>query len=203
MSKGANNTPRTRKAKIENNEEKHIKDKFMEQREEAINNKPLKPWNGKQKFYIELIEDWDIPTILCTGYAGTSKTYIPTVIACGWLRTGKINKIVFSRPNISNSKSLGYFGGSLLEKMSNWLLPVLDILNERLGRSLVEYYIKTGQIVFVPLETIKGYSANDCIFIVDEAEDLTVEEAKKVITRQGQNCKMILSSLVEYSVNYG
>jgi phosphate starvation-inducible PhoH-like protein len=197
--KGGNNTPRTRKAKAEAGSEKHIKEKFAEQREDSINAKPIKPWNGKQKYYIELLNDPDIPTILCTGYAGTSKTFLPTALAADALRLGKIKKIVFSRPNISNSKSLGYFGGSLIEKASNWLLPVLDILNERLGRNIVELYIKTGEITFVPLEVIKGYSANDCVFIIDEAEDLTKDEAKKVITRQGSNCKMVLCGDISQS----
>lgn len=199
MSKGSNNTPRTRKAKVLDGESKQIKEKFLEQREDKINTQPIKPWNGKQKYYMDLINDPDIPTILCTGYAGSSKTFLPTSLAADALRLGKIKKIIFSRPNISNSKSLGYFAGSLVEKISHWLLPVLDILNDRLGKNLVELYIKNGDIQFIPLETIKGYSANDCIFIIDEAEDLTKDEAKKVITRQGEGCKMILCGDVSQS----
>lgn len=132
------------------------------------------------------------PLILATGYAGTSKTYIPTVMACDALRLGKIERICFTRPNISNSKSLGAFGGDLVEKMSNWLMPVIDILRKRLGVGELERALKVGDICFVPMEVIKGASFNKCFIICDEAEDLTVEEAKKIVTRQGENCKMIL-----------
>ena len=199
MAKGANNNRRDRRAKAAEGLNKTVKEKFVEQRLEAINTNPIKPMTSKQKLYMDMLLDWDMPTVLSTGYAGTSKTYLPTAIAADMLRTGKIKKLVFSRPNISNSKSLGFFGGTLVEKSSNWLIPVLDVLNERLGKNNVELYLKTGEITFVPLEVIKGYSASDCFFICDEAEDLTVEEAKKVITRQGKNCKMVLCGDVSQS----
>ena len=178
--------------KIAEGEGRVIKEKFAEQRTQAINAKPIKPLNAKQKHYIDMINNPDCGLILATGWAGTSKTFIPTSIACDWLRTGKIDKIVFTRPNISNSKSLGFFGGSLVEKMANWLMPVMDILKDRLGSAALELHIKHGDIVFVPLEVVKGYSANSCFFICDEAEDLTIDEAKKLVTRQGYNCKMAL-----------
>lgn len=199
MAKGSNNSQRTRRVKESSGETKVIKSKYAEQREEEINNNQLKPLNAKQKLYMEMLEDKNIPLVLASGYAGTSKTYIPTVMACDALRKGKIKRIIFTRPNISNSKSLGYYGGSLLEKMSNWLMPVLDILKDRLGLAALELAIKHGDITFVPMEVVKGYSASDCYFICDEAEDLTTEEAKKLVTRQGNNCKMVLCGDVSQS----
>jgi len=197
--KHRNNQRNTFSEKTSRGDTRQVKPKFQEEREDQVNSKLLKPMNGKQKHYIELMNNKDCGLILATGYAGTSKTYIPTVIACDWLRTGKISKIVFTRPNISNSKSLGYFGGSLIEKMANWLAPVLDILKDRLGSNALELYIKHGEITFMPLEVVKGYSANNCVFICDEAEDLTIDEAKKLVTRQGNNCKMVLAGDISQS----
>tara|TARA_R100000656_G_scaffold102966_1_gene74903 strand:+ start:3106 stop:3870 length:765 start_codon:yes stop_codon:yes gene_type:complete len=174
-----------------------VNPKFLAEREERINQNPLVAMNPKQKDYIELIDTK--ATIIATGYAGTSKTYIPTVIACDKYRTGQIDKIVFTRPNISNSKSLGYFGGDLIAKMENWLMPVMNILRDRLGPEVVEIAIKRGDIEFVPMEVVKGYSAENCFFIVDEAEDLTYDEAKKIVTRQGKNCKMVLAGDISQS----
>lgn len=201
MSKRRSSNPEssTLAAKKARGERRVIKDKFCEKRGEEISDSPLRPLNAKQKLYMEMLSDDSIPLVLASGYAGTSKTYIPTVMACDALRSGQIDKIVFTRPNISNSKSLGFYGGSLLEKVSNWLLPVLDILRERLGQNNLELYIKHGDIVFIPMEVIKGYSANDCIFICDEAEDLTIDEAKKLVTRQGKNCKTVLCGDVSQS----
>lgn len=174
-----------------------IPDKFKEEREEQINSRPLVPLNEKQRVYIQLINQYDL--VLATGWAGTSKTYIPTVMACDAYLRGDIDKIVFTRPNISNSKSLGMFKGSAVEKMEMWLMPVMNILRDRLGVGALETAIKHGNIQFVPMEVIKGFSAENCFFIVDEGEDLTVEEAKKIVTRQGRNCKMVISGDVSQS----
>lgn len=173
------------------------KAKFVEQREEEVKAHLLVPMNEKQRDYIRMIENQDM--VIATGWAGTSKTYIPTVMACDWFRTGKIKKIVFTRPNISNSKSLGMFKGDLIEKMSQWLMPVISILRERIGDGALEIALKRGDIEFVPLEVLKGYSAQDCVFLCDEAEDLSMEEAKKIVTRQGKNCKLILAGDVSQS----
>ena len=197
--KGANNSQETRATKVREKRPRVVKEKFVAQREEDISIRAIKPMNGKQKHYIDLMNNPNCSLILATGYAGTSKTFIPVSIACDWLRTGKVDKLVFTRPNISNSKSLGFFGGSLLEKMHNWLMPVMDILKERLGAGALELYIKHGDIVFMPLEVVKGYSANNCVFICDEAEDLTLDEAKKLVTRQGNNCKMVLAGDISQS----
>jgi len=188
---------RTRKQVVEDRWEgkqrvgKQIQDKYKDRRQEDRELKPLVPMNEKQKEYIKLLKTKDM--VLCTGLAGSSKTFVPTTLACDWYREGIIDKIVFTRPPISNSKPLGFYGGGLVEKMSNWLMSVLPILNERLGVNVVELAIKRGDIEFVPLEVIKGYSAKNCVFICDEAEDITIEEAKKIVTRQGQNCKMVLT----------
>lgn len=173
------------------------KPKFQQVREDEVKNNPLVPMNEKQRQYIQMIESQDM--VIATGWAGTSKTYIPTVMACDWFRTGKIKKIVFTRPNISNSKSLGMFKGDLIEKMSQWLMPVISILRERIGDGALEIALKRGDVEFVPLEVLKGYSAQDCVFICDEAEDLNIEEAKKIVTRQGRNAKFILAGDISQS----
>jgi len=174
-----------------------IPEKFVEQREEKINSRPLVPLNDKQRQYIHLINEFDL--VLATGWAGTSKTYIPTVMACDLYLAGKIDKIVFTRPNISNSTSLGMFKGSAVEKLEMWLMPVMNILRDRLGVGALESAVKNGNIQFVPMEVIKGFSAENCFFIVDEGEDISVAEAKKIVTRQGRNCKMIISGDVSQS----
>jgi hypothetical protein len=144
-----------------------IKDKFEEKNVEMINSKPLRPLNQIQAEYIHNCKTK--PYNIATGYAGTSKTYIPTRLAIEQYLKGEVDKIVIVRPAISDSKSLGYFGGDLLTKSKNWILPVLDVLEEFLGKNRVEYMLTKGDIVPVPLETIKGRSFNDSFIIIDEA----------------------------------
>ena len=134
----------------------YLSDKHKEAREEFIKNNPIVPMNPKQRKYMELLEDKKC--IIACGLAGTSKTYIPTATFADWYRTGKIDKIVLVRPAISNSKSLGFFAGSLETKASIWLAPILDVLYRRLGKAVTMLAIEKGDIEFVPLETVKGRS---------------------------------------------
>jgi phosphate starvation-inducible PhoH-like protein len=185
----------TRRATKRLETEKTIKPKFLEERIQNIT--PLVPLNPLQAEYIKYIQDKNL--VIATGFAGSSKTYCPTVIACDMWRKGEIDQIFLTRPNVSNSKSLGYFSGSLIEKMTNWLMPVLSIMYQRLGRNVVELAIKSGDICFIPLETIKGMSFGPNTFVIcDEAEDITIPEAKTLITRQGGG-KMVLAGDIEQS----
>lgn len=190
-----------RKASRDNNnieaqpKKRKIKEKFLEERETKII--PLRPMNDKQRRYINLITEKDM--VIATGFPGTSKTYIPVRLAANWFLEGKVDKIVLTRPNISNSKSIGYLKGDLEQKMSMWLLPVLSILEESLGKAATEIAIKAGNIQFIPLEFIKGLSIDDCVWICDEAEDLTEEEAKKIVTRQAKGSKLILAGDLQQS----
>ena len=181
----------TRKAKIESGQPRVIKDKFLEEREESIKAKPLVPMNAKQREYIRLLQEKSC--VIATGYAGSSKTYIPTVMAADLLKTGKINKIIVTRPAVSSSKSVGYFKGSDVEKMSVWLNSVIPVFKERLGAAGLEIALAAKNIEFVPLEVIKGMSINDAWVLAEESSDLTKDEVVKLITRMGKNSKLVLS----------
>ncbi|AIW02828.1 hypothetical protein [Acinetobacter phage P577] len=129
----------------------------------------------------------------------TSKTYIPTAIFADLYRTGKLKKIVLIRPAVSNSKSLGYFAGTIEQKSSVWLAPVIDVLYKRLGRPAALQAIANGDIEFVPMETVKGRSFDeDTAVIVTEAEDCTKEEIMSLLTRQN-GCKMVIEGDVRQS----
>lgn len=194
MSRNAQRFNSRRSVKAEHSDKREIKPKFLEARKEQPK---LVPMTDKQAEYIRLIETKNC--VIATGLAGTSKTYIPTVIACDmWLR-GEIERIVLVRPARSNSVSVGFFGGSAVEKMSLWLMPILSTLNKRLGRNVVQEAIKDGCIECIPLETIKGMSFGADTFVIgDEIEDVTIDEMKSILTRQGGG-KMVLCGDVEQS----
>lgn len=185
------NRSKTRKTKIDSGQPRVIKDKFLEEREESIKAKPLVPMNAKQREYIRLLNEKSC--VIATGFAGSSKTYIPTVMAADLLKTGKINKIIVTRPAVSSSKSVGYFKGSDVEKMSVWLNSVIPVFKERLGAAGLEIALAAKNIEFVPLEVIKGMSINDAWVLAEESSDLTKDEVIKLVTRMGRNSKLVLS----------
>lgn len=181
----------TRKAKTQQGTGRVVKEKFMEQREEAVKSKPLVPMNKKQQDYIDLINSK--PIVVATGFAGTSKTYVPVVMAADKYKLGLINKIIITRPAVSTSKSLGYTSGNFHEKLKMWLGSVVPILKERLGSAMLEIAIESGDIEFVPMEVIKGMSINNAFMLVEESSDLTKDEVVKIVTRMGKNSTLVLA----------
>jgi len=174
-----------------------IKEKFLEQREEQIKAKPLVPMNEKQEYYIDILNTK--PVVVATGFAGSSKTYIPTVMAADLYKLGKINKIIVTRPAISSSMSVGFTSGDFSTKMKAWLGAVLPIFKERLGSAMLELAISNTDIEFIPLETVKGLSLNNTWLLVEESSDLTKEEVVKLVTRMGKNSKLVLSGDIRQS----
>lgn len=168
-----------------------IKDKFLEQREQHVKAKPLIAMNDRQKDYLRLLATK--PVVVATGYAGTSKTYLPVCMAADLYMTGKINKIYITRPAISSSQSQGYYPGDVSSKMAVWLAPVTSLLKERMGNSAYEIALAKEDICLTPLEVIKGFSINNAWLIVEESSDLTKDEVVKLVTRMGTNSKIILS----------
>lgn len=159
--------------------------------------KPLQPLNQSQAEYIHAVESH--PYIMATGYAGTSKTYIPTRIAAKWLKQEAIDKIVIVRPAASMSESLGFFKGDHIQKMKMWIAPVLDTLREEFKPGFLDYLLseEIAAIDCVPLETAKGRSFKNAFIIIDEAEDLTFKEVKTLLTRLGSNSTMVFAGDVK------
>lgn len=154
---------------------------------------PLEPRTEVQSEYMHLIRTKNI--VLVTGLPGTGKTYIAARMAAQMMRDREIDKIVLVRPAMSDSQSLGYFKGTATEKMMNWLAPVMGALKEDFSYGEIEYMLKDGinRIECVPLETIKGMSFKRAFVIIDEAEDITVKEATKILPRIGEGTKMVLA----------
>lgn len=188
---------KTRREKAQDGDRRVVKEKFMEQREESVRSKPLIPMNKKQQEYIDLLHDKSV--VIATGYAGTSKTYIPTVLAADLYKLNQIQKIIVTRPAVSSSKSVGFFKGTAEEKLAVWLNSVIPIFKERLGAAAFTLALETQDIEFVPLEVIKGMSINNAWVLCEESSDLTKEEVVKLVTRMGKNSKLVLAGDIRQS----
>jgi len=150
----------------------------------------IEPLNSKQQEY--LMSLYGDPCVICTGAAGTGKTFLAASVAAKDLAEKRIKRIVLSRANVSTGRSLGAFPGTVEEKMAPWLMPLTDVLRLQLGNGFYEHATKTGAISIQPLETIRGRSFDDAIILMDESQQLTKEELKAITTRIGQNAKLFL-----------
>lgn len=157
----------------------------------------LKPLNDNQALYLNALQYSD-QMIVC-GYSGTGKTYLAATYAANLYAARGVSKIILTRPNISVGKDLGYFPGTLEEKFAPWAAPVLDVLNEQLGKGVVDTGIKNGNIEMAPLSTMRGRSFHDAFIILDEAQNTTVAEIKMFLTRIGKGCKVVINGDVKQS----
>ena len=161
----------------------------------------LKPRNKEQKFALNLLMDSSIPVVSLVGKAGSGKTLM--AIAAGLQQvlddeTALYKKLVVSRPIQPMGKDIGFLPGTLEEKMNPWLAPIQDNLEWLMGdRTGLEMYVDRGVIQIEALTYIRGRSIADAFIIIDEAQNLTRHELKTIMTRVGENTKLVLTGDVQ------
>jgi len=160
----------------------------------------LKARNKEQTFAMSLLNDPDIPIVTLVGKAGCGKTLL--AIAAGLdqvLEQQRYKKLIVSRPVQPLGKDIGYLPGTMEEKMGPWLMPIQDNIDFLLnGRSKsMEMFFEDGTIQIEALTYIRGRSISNAYVIIDEAQNLTTHELKTIITRVGENTKIILTGDVE------
>lgn len=151
---------------------------------------PVEAKTEQQKRYINAIKNFDVTFGL--GPAGTGKTYVAGALACEMLEKKMVEKIIITRPAVDAGESLGFLPGELEDKYAPYIAAFRDVLNERLGKSFVEYLMKIGRIEAVPFAYMRGMTFKNCIVILDEAQNATKEQMKLFLTRIGENCKVII-----------
>jgi phosphate starvation-inducible PhoH-like protein len=149
------------------------------------------PMNDRQAEYIDALSTAN--QIIVFGPSGTGKTYVVSSYAASLYQTKEIDKIVITRPHVSVGKDLGYLKGDLEEKTKPWAMPVIDVLEQQLGKGVVETGIKNGNIEMAPLALMRGRSFNNAFVICDEAQNITFHELKMLLTRVGKNTKLVLN----------
>jgi len=157
--------------------------------------KPIVPRNEAQEKYLNAISNQDI--VIATGPAGTGKTYVSTSYAAEQLYYKKINKLILTRPNIEAGESMGFLPGTLDEKYAPYLYPFIETLEEKLGKSFVEYLLKNKVIEPIPIGFLRGRTFNNSIVILDEAQNATKEQFKLILSRVGIGCKIILEGDID------
>lgn len=153
--------------------------------------KDVKPLNFIQKEYLDAIKKSDI--IFGVGSAGTGKTYVAASYAAGELYNRRIQKIILTRPNVETGRGLGFLPGELDEKYAPYLQPFDQVFTRTLGKGFYDYALRAKDIDPKPLGFMRGASFENCIILVDEAQNLTKIEFKMLLSRIGKNCKVILS----------
>lgn len=153
--------------------------------------------NEKQQEYIDALSNHD--QLIVLGPSGTGKSYIAATYAANLYLQKKIHKIIITRPNVAVGRDLGHLPGTMEEKYSPWLAPILDTLEKHLGKAVVETALKNGNIEMAPLAFMRGRSFDNAMLLLDEFQNTSVEEFKMFITRVGQDCKVVMNGDIKQS----
>jgi len=175
-----------------------------------LNDKNEHAWNihprsKEQRMALELLLDPEISLVTLIGQAGTGKTLL--ALAAGLecvIHKESYERLLVSRPIIPMGKDIGYLPGTKDEKLNLWMQPIFDNLtylmrhdrrNEDDGhvQQKVDKLLKNQQVELEALTYIRGRSIPRQFVIVDEAQNLTPHEVKTIISRAGENTKMVFT----------
>ena len=160
----------------------------------------VKPRNKEQIFALDLLNDNAIEMVTLVGKAGCGKTLL--AIAAGLqqvMETKGYNKLVISRPIQPMGRDIGFLPGTMQEKMAPWVAPIQDNLQFLMGndRETLEMYMENGTIEVEALTYIRGRSISNAFIIIDESQNLTAHELKTILTRVGENTKIVFTGDIE------
>ena len=158
------------------------------------------PRNKEQIFALDLLKDKNINIVTLVGSAGTGKTLLAIATGLQHVMEAKIYKrLVISRPIQPMGRDIGFLPGTMEEKMAPWVAPIQDNLRFLMGndRETLDMYMDNGTIEVEALTYIRGRSISDAFIIIDEAQNLTAHELKTILTRVGENTKIVLTGDVE------
>jgi len=149
------------------------------------------PRSRNQALYIEGMRANEI--CFCIGPAGTGKTYIAIAHALQMLLSKKMRKLVLTRPVVEAGENLGFLPGDLAQKIDPYLKPLYDAMESLVPYDVINRMEETRAIEIAPLAYMRGRSLNDCIVILDEAQNTTKEQMKMFLTRIGAGTRAVIT----------
>ena len=162
---------------------------------------PIEGRNPNQKRYINGIQN--APITIGDGPAGVGKTWLVAALAAEMLESKEIDKILLTRPAQEAGEKLGFLPGEKEEKYEPYLQPFREALEERLGKSTLEYYLKVGKIEGAPLAYMRGRTFKNCLMILDEAQNTSPTQMKMFLTRAGEGSRIVVNGDLAQQDTYG
>jgi phosphate starvation-inducible PhoH-like protein len=144
-----------------------------------------------QLVYLKALHDHEL--VFGIGPAGTGKTYLAVAQAVAMLLSGRVNRLILSRPAVEAGERLGFLPGDMREKIDPYLRPLYDALYDMLPADQVVKRITTGEIEVAPLAFMRGRTLANSYVILDEAQNTTPTQMKMFLTRIGENSRMAVT----------
>ncbi len=151
----------------------------------------VSPRSAGQAAYIEALALHDM--VFGVGPAGTGKTYLAVAQAVAMLQTGKVDRIVLSRPAVEAGERLGFLPGDMKEKVDPYLRPLYDALYDLMPVDQVTRRMNNGEIEIAPLAFMRGRTLAHAYAILDEAQNTSAMQMKMWLTRMGEGTRMVVT----------
>ena len=130
---------------------------------------------------------------ICSGRAGSGKTYITSAQSIKFLKANQFRKIILIKSVVPlKGEEIGYLKGSLEEKINPFIDSFIDNYDKIIGKSNFEYMRGEGMIEVIPIAFARGRTLDNSFIIIDEAQNIDVDNMKSLMTRIGENSKMII-----------
>ncbi|MCP5405226.1 MAG: PhoH family protein [Pseudomonadaceae bacterium] len=149
------------------------------------------PRSRTQHAYVSALQSNTL--VFGVGPAGTGKTYLACAYAASLLVKQKVSKLILTRPVVEAGERLGFLPGTFEEKIDPYLRPLFDALDDTLGRERWQKLRETGQIEIAPLAYMRGRTLEDCVMLLDEAQNTTTTQMKMFLTRLGEGSKCFVT----------
>lgn len=146
-----------------------------------------------QSNYKKSLYDRNIDLLICNGPAGSGKTSLACEYSLEMLKQNQIKKIIITRPTKTIEENLGYLPGDINDKMYPWTRPIFDIFQEYFTQSEIDFYLKDNIIEICPLGFIQGRTFKNSVIIADEMQNSSESQMFMLLTRIGENSKMIIN----------
>jgi phosphate starvation-inducible protein PhoH and related proteins len=144
-----------------------------------------------QTIYIKALRENDL--VFGLGPAGTGKTYLAVAAAVDLLMTGRVERIILSRPAVEAGERLGFLPGDLRDKVDPYLRPIFDALNDMLPADQLAKRLSSGEIEVAPIAFMRGRTLPHAFVILDEAQNTTPVQMKMFLTRLGEASRMVVT----------
>ena len=153
--------------------------------------KNIYPRTAGQSAYFKLLEAREV--VFGLGPAGTGKTYMAVAWAVDCLKRRLVDRIILSRPAVEAGERLGFLPGDMKEKVDPYLRPLYDALYDMMPSEKFDRMLASGEIEIAPLAFMRGRTLTNAFVIIDEAQNTTPVQMKMVLTRLGENSRMIIT----------
>ena len=163
----------------------------------SLENKFTQPKNGNQETYVNTLKNKNKKIVIASGPAGTGKTLFATELGIKYFMRGVFEKIIFTRPSVSVDEELGFLPGTMEEKMAPWIRPIYDILYQFISPKDVQHMMEEKVIEIAPLGYMRGRTFKNCWIVADEMQNSTVSQMKMLLTRIGENSRLVVTGDLE------